>query len=68
MHAMLHVDISLTFTVEFFGSLPTDAEQLSVTIESSANTVGLDITFLMWNFTFLIMLILEEERILFHPI
>ncbi len=38
-------------TLDFFGTLPTDSPAtLSVTIESSANTPGLELTILMWNY------------------
>jgi hypothetical protein len=38
-------------TLDFFGTLPSDSpSDLSVTIESSANTVGLGLTFRFWNF------------------
>ena len=38
-------------TLDFFGTLPNDApSELNVTIESSANTVGLEVTFSFWNF------------------
>jgi hypothetical protein len=38
-------------TLDFFGISPNDApDALSVTIESSANTVGLGLTFRFWNF------------------
>ncbi len=39
-------------TLDFFGTLPNDSpSSLDVTIESSANTVGLDLTFSFWNFS-----------------
>ncbi len=38
-------------TLDFFGTLPNDSPaSLDVTIESSANTVGLELTFSFWNF------------------
>jgi len=38
-------------TLDFFGILPNDSPAtLDVTIESSANTVGLELTFSFWNF------------------
>ncbi len=38
-------------TLDFFGSLPNDSPaSLDVTIESSANTVGLELTISSWNF------------------
>ncbi len=38
-------------TLDFSGTLPNDSPStLDVTIESSANTVGLEITFSFWNF------------------
>ncbi len=38
-------------TLDFFGTLPNDSPAtLDVTIESSANTVGLELTFSFWNF------------------
>ncbi len=38
-------------TLDFLGTLPNDSPaSLDVTIESSANTVGLELTFSFWNF------------------
>ncbi len=38
-------------TLDFFGTLPNDSPaSLDVTIESSANTVGLELTFSFWNY------------------
>ena len=38
-------------TLDFTGTLPTDSPaSLDVTIESSANTVGLELTFSFWNY------------------
>ncbi len=38
-------------TLDFFGTLPNDSPStLEVTIESSANTVGLELTISFWNF------------------
>ena len=38
-------------TLDFFGTLPSDSPlTLDVTIESSANTVGLELTFSFWNY------------------
>ncbi len=38
-------------TLDFFGTLPNDSPaSLDVTIESSANTVGLGLTFSFWNY------------------
>ena len=38
-------------TLDFFGTVPNDSPaSLDVTIESSANTVGLELTFSFWNY------------------
>ena len=45
------LEIEAPITLDFFGTLPNDSPlTLDVTIESSANTVGLDLTISFWNY------------------